>query len=134
MTPPVQWRHTCHSLSRSTPTWAAPSPFHVDLGTPLDTDNPDNPRDTSGIDPDDPNHTWWFDAEGGEFTVGSSLILSTRPEDVAGWIVDQAARTDLPSTFSAGPIARARAARAGVDLKADTTAAVNPITTPPLEG
>lgn len=107
--------------------------LQLDLGTPLDEDDPDDSHETAGIDPDDPTLRWWYNADGGEHTVRSPYGPDALPEDVARWIVQQAARPDQPSAGGRGPMARARAARAGLDPRPETSTASPAITASPLE-
>jgi hypothetical protein len=62
----------------------------------------DDPPDTAGIDPDDPNARWWVDIEGGTRTHISDLGLDADPRDVATWIGETARTENSPA---AAPIA-----------------------------
>lgn len=84
--------------------------FHIDLGTPRDSDNPDDPHAIAGMDPNDENLPWWYSDDGGMRNIESPHGFDTDPKTVAQWIVDQAARHDLVGDIGPGPIARARCA------------------------
>lgn len=59
----------------------------------------DDPPDTAGIDPDDPDARWWVDIEGGTDTVISPYGLDTPTPTVAAWIARQARTHRCPAAL-----------------------------------
>lgn len=57
----------------------------------------DDPHDTAGIDPDDPQ--WWIDIEGGRKTFVSDFGLDADPVAVASWIAHTAREEDCPAAL-----------------------------------
>jgi len=83
------------------------SAAHIELG--FRTGNPDDPHDTVGIYPEDPNLIWWFeaiDANGQETWVTSDLNVDSPAVDVAAWIAGNARELGSPAAdFLQSPIA-----------------------------
>lgn len=69
----------------------------------------DDPPDTAGIDPDDPNARWWVDIEGGIRTHISNLTLDADPRDVATWITDTARTENSPAAATSTATSRVAA-------------------------